>query len=40
VGAGENVLRILPPLNVSDADVAEGIARLRRAFGHLSAPKS
>jgi acetylornithine/N-succinyldiaminopimelate aminotransferase len=37
VGAGENVLRILPPLNVSDADIAEGLARLRRAFAHLSA---
>jgi acetylornithine/N-succinyldiaminopimelate aminotransferase len=36
VGAGENVLRILPPLNVSDADIAEGLARLRRAFAHLS----
>ena len=37
VGAGENVLRILPPLNVTDADLAEGLARLRRAFAHLSA---
>jgi acetylornithine/N-succinyldiaminopimelate aminotransferase len=40
VGAGENVLRILPPLNVSDADVAEGVSRLRRAFAHLSKSKS
>jgi acetylornithine/N-succinyldiaminopimelate aminotransferase len=37
VGAGENVLRILPPLNVSDADIAEGLTRLRRAFASLSA---
>jgi acetylornithine/N-succinyldiaminopimelate aminotransferase len=37
VGAGENVLRILPPLNVTDADLADGLARLRRAFAHLSA---
>jgi acetylornithine/N-succinyldiaminopimelate aminotransferase len=37
VGAGENVMRILPPLNVSDADIAEGLARLRRALAHLSA---
>jgi acetylornithine/N-succinyldiaminopimelate aminotransferase len=37
VGAGENVLRSLPPLNVTDADLADGLARLRRAFAHLSA---
>jgi len=28
VPAGENVVRVLPPLNVSEADLAEGIARL------------
>ncbi|HSF93682.1 MAG TPA: aspartate aminotransferase family protein [Thermohalobaculum sp.] len=28
VPAGENVVRILPPLNISDEDLAEGIARL------------
>jgi acetylornithine/N-succinyldiaminopimelate aminotransferase len=36
VGAGENVMRVLPPLNVSDAEIAEGLARMRRAFTHLS----
>ncbi len=28
VPAGENVVRILPPLNVSDAEIADGVARL------------
>jgi acetylornithine/N-succinyldiaminopimelate aminotransferase len=31
VAAGENVLRIVPPLNLTEADAAEGVARLRRA---------
>jgi acetylornithine/N-succinyldiaminopimelate aminotransferase len=36
VGAGENVMRVLPPLNVSDAEIAEGLTRMRRAFATLS----
>jgi acetylornithine/N-succinyldiaminopimelate aminotransferase len=36
VGAGENVMRVLPPLNVSDAEISEGLARMRRAFTALS----
>ncbi|MGE5266750.1 MAG: aspartate aminotransferase family protein [Deltaproteobacteria bacterium] len=39
VGAGENVMRVLPPLNVSDAEISEGLTRMRRAFAALS-PKS
>jgi acetylornithine/N-succinyldiaminopimelate aminotransferase len=31
VAAGDNVVRLLPPLIVDDADLAEGIARLDRA---------
>jgi acetylornithine/N-succinyldiaminopimelate aminotransferase len=31
VAAGENVLRIVPPLTLSASDAAEGVARLRRA---------
>jgi acetylornithine/N-succinyldiaminopimelate aminotransferase len=31
VAAGENVLRIVPPLTLTEADAAEGLARLRRA---------
>ncbi len=31
ITAGDNVLRIAPPLVVTDADLAEGLARLRRA---------
>jgi acetylornithine/N-succinyldiaminopimelate aminotransferase len=37
VGAGENVLRVLPPLNVSDAEIAEGLTRIRRAFAQIPA---
>jgi acetylornithine/N-succinyldiaminopimelate aminotransferase len=35
VGAGENVMRVLPPLNVTDAEIADGLARMRRAFAQL-----
>ena len=31
VGAGDNVVRLVPPLIVSEAEVAEAIARLDRA---------
>ena len=31
VGAGDNVVRLLPPLIVTEAEVAEAIARLDRA---------
>ena len=34
--AGDNVLRIAPPLVVTDADIAEGMARLRRAAQHCA----
>jgi acetylornithine/N-succinyldiaminopimelate aminotransferase len=37
VGAGENVMRVLPPLNVSDAEIADGLSRMRRAFAQLPA---
>lgn len=35
VGAGDNVVRLLPPLNISDADIAEAIERLGRALTHV-----
>jgi acetylornithine/N-succinyldiaminopimelate aminotransferase len=35
--AGPDVLRFVPALNISDADVAEGMARLRRAFSTMVA---
>ena len=31
VAAGDNVVRLLPPLNISDAEVGEAIARIDRA---------
>lgn len=36
VGAGDNTVRVLPPLNVSDADLAEGVERLSRALTRVS----
>ena len=35
VGAADNVLRILPPLTISDDEIAEGVARLGRAAAAL-----
>ena len=35
VGAGDNVVRLLPPLIVSEQEMAEGIARLDRALARL-----
>ena len=35
VAAGDNVVRLLPPLNISDADVGEAIARIDRAASAL-----
>jgi acetylornithine/N-succinyldiaminopimelate aminotransferase len=40
VGAGENVLRILPPLNASMDEISEAAERLSRAFTQLSKQKS
>jgi acetylornithine/N-succinyldiaminopimelate aminotransferase len=37
VAAGDNVVRLMPPLIVSDAEIGEGIARLDRACASLSA---
>jgi len=36
VSAGDNVVRLLPPLIVSEQEVAEGIARLDRACNAIS----
>jgi acetylornithine/N-succinyldiaminopimelate aminotransferase len=36
VAAGDNVMRLLPPLIVSEAEIAEGVARLDRACAQLS----
>jgi acetylornithine/N-succinyldiaminopimelate aminotransferase len=38
VAASDNVVRVLPPLTVSDAELSDGIARLSQAFSTL--PKS
>ena len=35
VGAGENVVRLLPPLNVIDVEITEAIERLSRALHGL-----
>jgi acetylornithine/N-succinyldiaminopimelate aminotransferase len=36
VPAGDNVVRLLPPLTVSDEEIREGLARIREAAGSLS----
>jgi acetylornithine/N-succinyldiaminopimelate aminotransferase len=36
VGAGDNVVRLLPPLIISELEMAEGVARLERACARLS----
>ena len=36
VAAGDNVVRLLPPLIISEQEMAEGIARLDRACAQLS----
>jgi acetylornithine/N-succinyldiaminopimelate aminotransferase len=36
VGAADNVVRILPPLTISDEEIAEGVARLDRAATSLA----
>ncbi len=40
VGAGDNVVRILPSLNVSEEEISEGLARLQRALTRLRRNKS
>jgi acetylornithine/N-succinyldiaminopimelate aminotransferase len=39
VGAGENVVRLLPPLIVTEAELEESVARLERACVALSGPQ-
>jgi acetylornithine/N-succinyldiaminopimelate aminotransferase len=36
VGAGDNVVRLLPPLIASEQEIAEGVARLDRALARLA----
>lgn len=36
VGAGDNVVRLLPPLNVTDAELGEAVERLGRALATLT----
>ena len=36
VGAGDNVVRLLPPLIVSEQEIAEGVTRLDRALARLN----
>jgi acetylornithine/N-succinyldiaminopimelate aminotransferase len=37
VPAADNVIRLLPPLNISDAEIAEAVDRLDRAAARLKA---
>jgi len=36
VGAGDNVIRLLPPLNVTDEDITQALNRIEAAFKRLS----
>jgi acetylornithine/N-succinyldiaminopimelate aminotransferase len=38
VGAGDNVLRIMPPLNVTEAEISEAVARLSKALKRMPKP--
>jgi acetylornithine/N-succinyldiaminopimelate aminotransferase len=38
VGAGENVVRLLPPLNVADAEISEAAQRLSAALKRVAKP--
>jgi len=37
VPAADNVVRLLPPLNISDEEIAEAVERLEKAAAHVSA---
>jgi acetylornithine/N-succinyldiaminopimelate aminotransferase len=39
VGAGENVVRFLPPLIVTESELEEAVVRLERACVALSGPQ-
>jgi acetylornithine/N-succinyldiaminopimelate aminotransferase len=38
VGAGENVVRLLPPLNVTDREISEAVQRLSKALKRVPKP--
>jgi acetylornithine/N-succinyldiaminopimelate aminotransferase len=38
VGAGDNVVRLMPPLNISDEDLSEAVRRLSRALKSIPKP--
>jgi acetylornithine/N-succinyldiaminopimelate aminotransferase len=38
VGAGDNVVRLLPPLNVTEQEIAEAVGRLDRALARFPKP--
>jgi len=40
VGAGDSVVRVLPPLNISDADLADAVERLSRALARVAPSKT
>ena len=38
VGAGENVVRLLPPLNVTEEEITEAVQRLSKALKRVPKP--
>jgi acetylornithine/succinyldiaminopimelate/putrescine aminotransferase len=39
IGAGENVVRFLPPLTITAAELSDGLERFRKAACNLAAYK-
>lgn len=40
VGAGDNVVRLLPPLNISDEEISEAVGRLGRALARIESTQA
>jgi acetylornithine/N-succinyldiaminopimelate aminotransferase len=38
VGAGDNVVRLLPPLNIAEDELADAVGRLDRALARFPKP--
>ena len=36
VAAGDNVVRVLPPLNITDDDLSEAVERMSRALSRVA----
>ena len=39
VGAGDNTVRVIPPLNVSESEISDGVERLSQALAKVRKSK-